>query len=52
MQEYKEGPQIGGSKKLKKDLRKLIDEYIRLLQSEVSKTPAKIPPMKLNVNEH
>ena len=47
-----EGPQIGGSKKLKKALRKLLDKYIGLLQLEVSKTPAKLPPMKLNVNEH
>jgi hypothetical protein len=46
-----EGPQIGGSEKLRKALRKLLDEHISLLQSEVSKTPAKIPPMKLNVDE-
>ncbi len=46
-----EGPQIGGSKKLQKALRKLLDENIGLLQSEVSKTPAKIPPMKLSVDE-
>jgi hypothetical protein len=46
-----EGPQIGGSKKLRKALRKLLDEHISLLQSEVSKTPAKIPPMKLKVDE-
>ncbi len=46
------GPEIGGSRELQEALKELLNDYIHLLQAEVSKTPAKIPPMKLKVNDN
>jgi len=46
------GPEIGESKELQEALKALLNDYIHLLQAEVSKTPAKIPPMKLKVNDN
>jgi hypothetical protein len=44
-------PTIEGPTSLQIDLRKLIEEYIDLLQSEVKKEAASVKPLKLNVDE-
>jgi hypothetical protein len=44
-------PIIEGPESLQKALRALVAKYIDLLQSEVSKEPARVAPLKLNVDE-
>jgi len=44
-------PIIEGPETLQAALRALVNKYIDLLQAEVSKEPARVPPFKLNVDE-
>ena len=49
--EVPKGPIVEGTPELQESLRALLLDYIDLLQKEVSKKPATVPPMKLNVDE-
>ena len=49
--EPKPEPVVEGSEKFQKEMREMLREYIDLLQSEVSKEPAKVAPLVLNVDE-
>ena len=44
-------PDIQGPPTLQAELKELLQRYIGLLQAEVSKKPAVVPPMMLNVDE-
>ncbi len=44
-------PTIEGSESLKNDIKELLNKYIDLLKTEVSKKPASVAPLKLNVDE-
>jgi hypothetical protein len=44
-------PVIEGTSELQGSIRQLLLDYVDLLQKEVNKKPATIPPMKLNVDE-
>ena len=44
-------PIIEGPESLQRALRALVDKYIDLLQADVSKELARVPPFKLNVDE-
>jgi len=44
-------PVVEGSEKFQKEMREMLREYIDLLQNEVSKEPAKVAPLVLNVDE-
>jgi len=44
-------PTIEGSESLKNDIKELLNKYIDLLKAEVSKKPASVAPLKLNVDE-
>jgi hypothetical protein len=44
-------PTIEGPESLQKDLKVLLLKYIDRLKTEVSKTPAKVAPLRLNVDE-
>jgi hypothetical protein len=48
--EPKPEPVVEGSEKFQKEMREMLREYIDLLQSEVSKEPAKVAPLVLNVD--
>jgi hypothetical protein len=45
------GPIVEGTPELQEGLRALLLDYTDLLQKEVNKKPAMVPPMKLNVDE-
>jgi len=49
--EPKPEPIIEGTEEFQKEMRNMLQEYIDLLQSEVSKKPAKVAPLILNVDE-
>ena len=44
-------PVVEGSEKFQKEMRDMLTEYIDLLQTEVSKKPAQVAPLVLNVDE-
>jgi hypothetical protein len=45
------GPVIEGTPELQENIRELLLDYIDLLQKEVNRKPATVPPMRLNVDE-
>ena len=44
-------PIVEGSETFQKEMREMLREYIDLLQTEVSRTPARVAPLILNVDE-
>jgi hypothetical protein len=45
-------PIIEGSESFKNDIKELLNKYIDLLKTEVSKKPASVAPLKLNMDEN